>query len=426
MHRRGFGPFSDEILKSIENWESQFDAQIAGLEAMQVELRRHLHAHPEPSGEEVETSRFIAGQLAEAGLEPQICRAGLGVVADVTVGNPPAGAPLVAVRSDIDALRLFDEKHVDYASQNPGIAHACGHDAHATIVLGTALAAARVNGAIRGGDHSSGARLRCLFQPAEETSQGAVWLVEQGVLEGVDAILGLHVDPERPVGQVGIRYGVLTAHCDEVEIVVEGHGGHAARPHHTVDPVAAAAHLVSTLYEFLPRAIDSRNPSVFTVGRISGGYAPNVIPERVELGGSLRTTDLESQETLKRRVSEICQATETNSGAQVRVRFHSPLKAVVNHPRIAAALEEASRRVVGPENVKLIDRPSMGGEDFAVYLDYVPGALVRLGCAEPGTKAPFLHSSRFDIDERALALGTRIVVRAALMLSIGARSLRKE
>ena len=242
-------------------------------------------------------------------------------------------------------------------------------------------------------------------------------MVEQGAIEGVDAILGLHVDPERLAGEVGIRYGILTANCDEVTVIVEGDGGHAARPHHSVDPIIAATHLISTLYKFLPRSIDTRSPAVFTIGQIQGGYAPNVIPSRVDMRGSLRTVDLASRQVLQKRILEICVGVEKNSGARINAGFRSPLNAVINHPNISAAMEEASRRVLGAENVTLIDHPSMGGEDFSVYLEHVPGALLRLGCASAGKKNPFLHSPLFDIDERSIAFGCKILARTALLLS---------
>jgi len=356
------------------------------------------------------------------GLEPRVFRDDIGVAVDVTLGEPPAGSPLIAIRADMDALRIHDEKGVVYRSQNEGISHACGHDAHAAMVLGAGFVTVAINQSRQQTANdttrpSSGVRLRLVFQPAEETSQGANWLVEQGVLEGVDAILGIHVDPERLAGQVGIRYGTLTANCDEVALVVDGHGGHAARPHHTVDSVAAAAQLVGALYGFLPRAVDSRDPSVFTVGVIAGGYAPNVIPERVELRGSLRTTEAQTRETLKRRIADIVDGIEEVSGARIRYEFLNPLRSVHNAPEIAAALEEASERVVGKENIAILNRPSMGGEDFSVYLDQVPGAMLRLGCSPPGSEPLFLHSPLFDVDERALSLGTRIVLRTALLLS---------
>lgn len=411
------GSSTRENRNAFAPWESWFDERIVQFERELIAIRRHLHSRPEPSGEEVETSRYVAERLRRAELNPRVCRNELGVVVDVTLGRPPADAPLIAVRADMDALRIPDRKRVEYASQVPTVGHLCGHDAHTAMVLGTALAGLAGDGS-PALPAENGLRLRLLFQPAEETSEGAEWLIDQGALDGVAAILGLHVDPERTIGEVGIRYGVLTANCDEVTITVEGRGGHAARPHHAVDPVAASAHLISTLYEFLPRSVDSRNASVFTVGNISGGFAPNVIPDRVELHGTLRTTDPQSRERLKERLQAICAAAGQTCGATVRVEFSRPLQAVVNDAHVTEALEQASRRVVGPENIIFIDRPSMGGEDFAMYLDHVPGAMLRLGCGGAGGDSPFLHSPFFDIDERALALGTRILLRSALWLTL--------
>ncbi len=411
----------------VQPWADRFDDRIAELESRLVGIRRHIHAHPEPSCQETKTSQFLARQLSEAGLSATVCRDGIGVVADTELGPVDESTPLIAIRADIDALRMSDEKDVDYKSQNAGINHACGHDAHSTMTLGVALAAAALKTQLTGdrsGEASDlPARLRFLFQPAEETSVGAKSMVAQNVLDGVDGILALHVDPERPVGQVGIRYGVLTANCDDVSISIDGHGGHGARPHHSVDPIAAAVQMVNALYKFLPRAVDSRSPSVFTIGQINGGYAPNVIPARVELRGTLRTTDDISRETLKRRVREIAGGIETVSGTSIGLDFGNSVKSVNNHPLATAALEAASRSILGADNIVIIDRPSMGGEDFSAYLDHVPGALLRLGCAPPGAKdSPFLHSPVFDVDERCLVLGTRILIRAALLFSVGLRS----
>jgi len=418
MHRRGAPAFSDEVWDVLSTWETRFDQLIDEYDEDIIKIRRHLHAHPEASGEEVATTRYVADSLKELGVESRIYRDDIGATADFTIGSPAPESPLIAIRGDLDALRMPDEKTVAYASQNPGCAHACGHDAHAAILLGIAMAAAGF-GSEGENEDGLGAQIRLLFQPAEEICMGATWMVEQGAAEGVDAILGLHVDPECLVGEVGIRYGNLTANCDEVEIVIEGHGGHSARPHQTVDPIAAAAHLVSSLYEFLPRSVDSRHPSVFTAGQLNGGYAPNVIPEHVTIRGSLRTTDASTRLSLQRRIVEICKGAEHSSGTEIRVQFLSPLKAVDNHPRVAAAFEEAAQRVVGPDHIHIIERPSMGGEDFSVYLDHVPGALLRLGCSTPGTEPQFLHSSLFDLDERALATGIKILIRSALLLSIG-------
>ena len=430
MHQVGSESFSDGWWQNLEPWERRFDVRIAELEGELIAIRRHLHAHPEPSGEELETSKFVVERLRKSGVEAWIARSDVGnhvgVVADFEVGRPATDSPLIAVRCDIDALRIPDEKQVEYASRIPGVAHACGHDAHTAILLGVALAAAGANSEPDDSSALGGMRLRFLFQSAEETSQGAQWLTDQGAMENVDAILGLHVDPERAAGTVGIRYGALTANCDEIEIEIDGHGGHAARPHHSVDPVAAAAHLVSTLYEFLPRAVDSRNAAVLTIGKIAGGYAANVIPERVELCGTLRTTDEATREILKNRLQEICRAAEQTSGTKIGVRFLNPLASVENDRRIAAALEQAAHRVIGPAKTAVIDQTSLGGEDFSVYLEHAPGALLRLGCGVSDVKSPFLHSSVFDIDERAIAVGTRILLWAALVLTADLPASAKE
>ena len=403
----------------LESWEGPFDEAAERLADDVIGFRRHLHAHPEPSGEEVETTLFVQECLRTVGIESRRCSSDegreVGVVADVNVGHPDDATPRIAIRCDLDALRMPDQKQVEYRSQNDGVAHACGHDAHTAILLGTACASAQLNGAAP--LDASGLRLRLLFQPAEETSVGARWLINNGAMEGVDCVLGLHVDPERPVGEVGVRYGVLTANCDEITITVRGHGGHSARPHHTLDPIAAASQLIQTLYSQLPRSIDSRDASVFSIGRIAGGYAPNVIPESVELQGSLRSTAGDARETLKRRIQEISEGVADCCGVSIELSFAEPLKAVHNDHRIASALEAAARRVLGDGGVKHIDRPSLGGEDFSAYLDHAPGALLRLGCAVPETQAPFLHSPMFDLDERCLGIGMRVMFRAAVLLS---------
>jgi amidohydrolase len=405
----------------VEPWEDVIDARIAELQPRLIEMRRQIHAHPEPSGEERETTRLVAAVLSDAGFSPRILRDGLGAIADLDVGTPRSRTRRIAIRADLDALRMHDEKRdCPYRSTVEGVCHACGHDVHTATVLGAASSAVALAEALAAGlDSNEGARLRFIFQPAEETSFGARWVIEQGGLEGVDGILSLHCDPQRAAGTVGIRYGVLTAFCDEVAIRIAGHGGHAARPHHTIDPIACAGHVIGALYEFLPRAVDARSPSVFTIGKIEGGYTPNVIPERVDLHGTMRTTDAGSRERLRRRIREICAGAAHASQAKIDVEFSNPLGAVNNVPEFAAALEGASRHVLGRENVDRIDLPSMGGEDFAFYLDEVPGALLRLGCAVPGTDAAFLHSPLFDVDERIIAHGARILLRAALALSVG-------
>ena len=392
MHHANLGAIPDSLRKAVEPWESHLDGVLISLEQELVRTRRYLHAHPEASEEEVETTRYLHQRLSELNICSKILRDGLGLIADFSIGNPPTHAPLVALRADIDGLRIPEQKDVEYASCHEGLMHACGHDAHSTMVLGVALAAQEA-GLLENKELPFGVRLRLLFQPAEETCSGARWLIEQNAMQDVDYVLGLHVDPERLVGQVGIRFGMLTANCDEVLITIEGRGGHAARPHHAIDPLAACAQLVNALYGFLPRSIDSRSPSVFSIGQIHGGYAANVIPEHVHIRGSLRTIDVDDREILIQRVREICAGVQHSSGSTISVEFLRPLPGVNNNPTrscdgcaiatVAKAMEQASASVLGKDNVILIDRPSMGGEDFALYLDHAMGAQLRLGCASP-------------------------------------------
>ncbi|MGC1274476.1 MAG: amidohydrolase, partial [Planctomycetaceae bacterium] len=373
----------------MPHW-SLIDDAVARLAAEQVAVRRHLHRHPEASGNEVETTAFIAGKLEAAGLEPRLLRDGLGVTADLTLGEPSNDAARIALRADIDALPIHDEKAVEYRSCAPGVMHACGHDGHAAIVLGAAFAAAAVRESWtkHGGP---GLKLRFVFQPAEEDSRGAKWMIEQNVLDGVAAIFALHMEPNLPAGHAGIRYGVLTASCDEVHVAVTGHGGHAARPHQTRDPVLAAALLVTSLYSVLPRRIDVRSPAVLTIAKILAGRTHNAIPERAEVNGTLRTIDPDSRETLLERFVDVCSGVATMSGTTITPEFRHAIPSVVNDRRLTAALEEASVAVLGPDYVSQIEQPSLGGEDFAFYLQHVPGAMLRLGCASPGVAPQFLH-----------------------------------
>ncbi len=414
-----------EIKACYEAFAKQLKREVGAIEPTLIELRRTLHKNPEVSGEEVKTSQRIWETLRDIGLEPKIMRNKVGVTADMTLGTPAANTPLIAIRADIDALRITDQKEVDYCSHNPGVGHLCGHDAHTAIAIGVALSASRISQNDLNEGSIPGLRLRFIFQPAEEICLGARWMVEQGVMKDVSAIIGLHMDPEIDVGKANIRYGVMTAFCDEIHFEIHGTGGHAARPHHGNDPITTAAQLVSSLYQNLPRSIDSRTPSVFTIGQISSGQAPNVIPEIATLKGSLRSTDDHAREVLHQTIKDVAQGVALSTGTRIEVLFKSPLPAVVNDASITATLERATRDVLGDQEVGLIDLPSMGGEDFSIYLKSTPGSMLRLGCAKPNQKNAFLHSPYFDIDERSLALGSRILLQTALLLSLNPQIINK-
>lgn len=404
-------------VERIIPFELLLDRIAAERSADWIATRRYLHTHPEPSGEEIKTTQFIAKRLSSLGIKPNIPERGVGIIADLKIGSPASDAPIVAIRADIDALRMHDRKSTEYASGCPGVAHACGHDAHTTVVLATAELLTTLTSRLPESEVPS-AHLRFIFQAAEETAQGAHWMVEDGALQGVTSILGLHVDPTIPAGKVGIRYGVLTAQVDEVLIEVRGKGGHAARPQHTSDPLGSAAMLVTALYQALPRRADALTPTVFTMGSIHGGTASNVIPDLVEITGTLRSIDHKTRDNILGSIRQICAGIAAATGNTIDVAYRSPLGSVINDVTIMSAIETAAIQVLGGQNIVIIDRPSMGGEDFAVYIDHVRGAQFRLGCAGPEGDWPLLHSPIFDVEESAIPLGARMLARSALLLAM--------
>ncbi|MEZ5352198.1 MAG: amidohydrolase [Bryobacteraceae bacterium] len=373
-------------------------------------IRRRLHACPEPSGEEYATSAYLQETMSAVGLAARLTDTRRGVIVEPDRG----GGRRIGMRADMDALRIADGKDVPYRSTVPGVMHGCGHDAHSAIVAGAALA---LVAAERAGALPWPVRWRAIFQPAEETNQGAIEMVQAGAVEGLDAIISLHVDPSRRVGQVGIREGVFTAACDELEIRIEGRGGHAARPHESLDPIAAAAQVISSIYLFVPRAVDSQDPVVVTIGQIRGGESPNVIPREVVLRGTIRTLGGPVRAQTKDHIRQLARGLAEASGTRIEVGFRPGPEAVVNDAELTQLARRAAADVTGAEGVQTIARPSMGGEDFANYLGALPGCMFRLGCISELAGGPPLHSPLFDVDERALAIGARILARMAVMWS---------
>lgn len=385
------------------------DDAIDRLRTMLGELRRHLHAHPEPSGEEIETTRHLAGVLVRAGLDARVVADGTGLIVEP---KGQAAGQRIAFRADTDALRISDEKAVAYRSTRPGVAHACGHDVHATIAAGAALALAATAPRL-----PKALRWRAIFQPAEENSTGAKRMVEAGAVDDVAAIVGLHVDPERNYGRTGFTQGTLTAFCNEVDVVVRGAGGHAARPHHAADPIAAAVQLVASAYQGLPRAVDSRDPAVLTFGSIHGGSARNVIPEEVRLTGTARTHSVAARDALERKLRAIGEGIEAMSCTRIELTFRHGPDAIINDPGVTAICEQATLELLGPLAVEPITVPSLGGEDFSEYLATVPGCFFRLGTRRGDERTPLLHSGHFDVDDDVLVLGAKLLARCVLALS---------
>lgn len=367
------------------------------------QVRRHLHRQPEPSGEEFQTSLYLAERLAEFGLKPEFGPEKRGVV--VNVGDD---TPAVGLRADIDALRIQDDKQADYCSTVEGVMHACGHDAHSATVFG---ALATLTEMKKQDLLPWPFSCRGIFQPAEETNRGALEMIEAGALKGLDTLLGVHMDPSRMAGTIGVRHGDFTADCHELRIEVTGRGAHAARPHEAIDPISATAQLISSIYLFVPRGRDSQDPVVVTFGQIEGGYAPNAIPDKVVVKGTLRTLDTEVSEATMRHIDRLIRGAAEASETNITIAWTSGPPPVKNDRNLTRLLIQAGRNTIGSEHVKTIPRASMGGEDFANYLPHVRGAMFRLGCARTSNDPP-LHSSMFDIDESALAVGAKILAYA--------------
>jgi amidohydrolase len=374
-----------------------------------VLFRRDLHANPELSRAEFRTTAAIAARLERAGLSPRVRGVGTGLVCDIV----PAGSeklPFLAFRADIDALPIEEGSELEFRSRVPGVMHACGHDIHTAVVLGTGLVLAE---AARSGHLERPVRL--IFQPAEETMPGgALDMVAEGALYGVSKILSVHCDPKLDAGQVGLRTGPLTAACDMVSLTLDGSGGHTSRPHLTADLVYALASIVTEVPAALSRRIDPRAGLSLVWGQIAAGSAPNAIPGTGTARGTIRTLDQEAWNQAPDVVHELIDAIAAKFGVKHTIDYVQGVPPVVNEAESVALLRTAASRSLGGEAV--VSTPqSLGGEDFAWYLQRVPGAMARLGVRTPGDKAVRdLHQGTFLADEGAIAAGVRMLATAAM------------
>jgi amidohydrolase len=363
-----------------------------------LELRRKLHENPEPSYHEYETTRMIKDALVGRGLTPvdRTPRTGLWVDSGKN--------PVCAFRADIDALPIDEPAGNIPESQNPGWMHACGHDAHSAIAFGLAVVFSQMEKSLA---------VRFLFQPAEEGFPGgAVEMVAEGLIDGLSSILAFHVDPALETGKFGIRTGPITASADKFTISLTGPGGHTARPHRTVDLVAAAARIVIDLPAVLRASVDARQALTLVFGSIHGGATENVIPTRVELKGTVRTLDRGLRDQLPGLMEKILSNLAGVTEASYELTYQRAIPPVVNDARVIARVADGISSFYDDEAI--VHTPtSMGGEDFANYLDVIPGALVRLGSARGHGD---LHSSAFHLDEAAIGHGIRAGVAALLNL----------
>ncbi|MFF4402349.1 M20 family metallopeptidase [Streptomyces sp. NPDC001480] len=395
------------------------DAVLPGLlsESLHAELvafRRDLHMHPELGNQEFRTTAAIKARLEKAGLKPRVLATGTGLVCDIGAepGADLGGTPILAMRADIDGLPIPDTKtECSYRSTVPDRAHACGHDVHTTVVLGTGLVLAQL--------HEKGLLprpVRLIFQPAEEVLPGgAADVIASGALEGVGRIIAVHCDPRVDVGRIGLRPGPITSACDRLEIALDGPGGHTARPHLTTDLVTAAARVATDVPALVARRVDTRSGLAITWGRIESGHAPNVIPQHAELSGTVRCLDIDAwrlaPDVLHAAIDEIA----TLHRAKSEINYVRGVPPVVNDAEVTELLRDAMAARRGIESIEGTEQ-SLGGEDFSWYLEHVPGALARLGVRTPGERTVRdLHQGDFDADERAITVGVELFTAAALL-----------
>jgi amidohydrolase len=375
------------------------DAFLGRQEAGLIEFRRDLHAHPEPGYAERRTTRLVAERLAGAGLSPVLLPETTGLYADIGPGEPR-----VALRADLDALPMTDEKSVPYRSTAPGLCHACGHDAHTAILVGAGLFLAEqaASGRLPAG-------VRLIFQPAEEATSGARDVIAAGALDSVGRIFALHCDPRLDAGLIGVREGPITSACDKVKVTIAGPGGHTARPHLTADVVYALGKIVTEVPAALTRRVDPRAGLSLVWGHVSAGSAANAIPDEGTVEGTVRCLDFAVWRSAIALIEDLVQSVAVPYGVTAKVEYLSAVPPTVNEPESTAMIASAAARVLGPGAVA--DTPqSLGGEDFAWYLDQVPGAMARLGTRAPGAQTVGdLHQPTFDIDERAIGVGVRVL-----------------
>ena len=371
--------------------------------------RRHLHQNPELAFEEHETARFVTERLEALGVED--IRTGVGKTG-VTglIRGGKGGGKVVMLRADMDALPIDEENDVDYKSTVGGKMHACGHDAHTAMLLGSA----RVLMGIR--DQFAGT-VKLLFQPAEEVPPGgAIEMIKDGALEDphVDAVFGLHVAAELPAGMIGVKVGVASAGSDRFRITIKGKGGHAARPNVAIDPVVVGAHIVTALQTLVSRETDPTKAAVVTVGSIVSGEAFNVIPDTAEIKGTVRTLDPDVRELMAKRLPEVADGVGRAMRADVDVWYFQGYPSMVNDEAMTEIVRDAATDVVGAENV--VDTPvGMGGEDFARFLEERPGSFFRVGTQNEERNIVFgHHHPRFDVEEEGMGAGIATTVETVL------------
>jgi amidohydrolase len=386
---------------------NSYKAQALALQEQLVAWRRDLHMHPELGFEEVRTAGLVTEHLERLGYEVFTGIAKTGVVGVLRGGRP---GPTVMLRFDMDALPMQEFNEVEYASQTPGVMHACGHDGHVAIGMGVAVLLQQRREELPGA-------VKLVFQPGEEGMNGAEVMVKEGALDECgprpDAAFGLHLWTQSPLGEGGTTVGPMMAAAERWELKVEGRGGHGAQPHQTADPLVAAAQIVSALQTIVSRNVDPQKTAVVTVGTLHGGTAFNIIPPEAQLSGTIRTFEEEVRQVVLQRMETLCQGVGAALGVETDLTIEMLTPAVVNDAGAARLMQEVAGELLGQENMR-DDLRTMGSEDMAYFLNEVPGSFMFLGAgnAERGLDYPH-HNPRFDFDEAALPLGVAIMAETA-------------
>ena len=371
--------------------------EVEAIKDILIQWRRDFHQYPELGFEEHRTSSIIAETLISFGMSPKTGVGKTGVTADLNFGE----GPTIALRADMDALPMQETSGLSFSSKHDGVMHACGHDGHKAMLLGAAKILSQMDKKLTG-------TIRFIFQPAEEGEGGARYMIEDGCLEGVDEIYGIHVWNYQPVGEVGAKEGPILAAADLFDIIIKGVGGHGATPQGTVDAVIVAAHLIQALQTIVSRNTNPLESTVITIGEINGGHNFNIIADKVRLAGTTRAYTKENRSMIQRRMQEIIDGVAKSFGAEITFNYTDGYPPTINHAGPVKKVLQAAGKVVGPG----AGEPylSMGGEDFSYYLQKVPGCFFFVGSAPDGQRqfsTPH-HCSHFNMDESALSVGTSV------------------
>ncbi len=379
------------------------ESRVQAIEPALVAVRRDIHAHPELGMETPRTAALVAAALTRIGLSPRTGVGGHGVTAEIAGGAP---GPLLLIRADMDALPIAEQTGLAFASTVPGRMHACGHDIHTATLLGVGEVLAGLAPRLRG-------RVRLVFQPAEETVEsGAAAMVADGAADGADIALAFHNRPEMPVGQFGYVRGAATASADEFDVIVHGKSGHAARPHHALDPIVAAASIIMQLQTAISRTMDPTRSAVLTVGHIEGGTTHNIIPDTCLFRGTVRCRSAESRDAMEEAFRRICTGAAAAMGVACDITYHRGAPALVNDDRVVDLTTQAVAAQFGDAALEQLEG-RFGAEDFSYFSERIPSCQLLVGASQPG-RHDRVHNSDYQPDERCIGLGVAALSRAAL------------